>query len=215
MRELDPYFVWGCNFSIRKEALLKAGGFHPDGMPQNLIRYRGDGESSVSQHIKKSGYRTIFNPKASVHHVVSAKRMTLEYFQRRAFNQGISDSYTMIRKTKQADVAKPFLSRLKGIRRRLQDCALDLQTAWRMKMGVSRAMFLRSFKIAVRDSYQKGYQFHQEAAALDPLLMEWITREHYRGVNALLPTGAAERSEAMETGISENRQTPPEGQEEN
>jgi glucosyl-dolichyl phosphate glucuronosyltransferase len=33
----SPYSVWGCNFSIRKSTLLEASGFHPDGMPKELI----------------------------------------------------------------------------------------------------------------------------------------------------------------------------------
>jgi len=31
--DIDPAFVWGCNFSIRKEQLIQYGGFHPDAFP--------------------------------------------------------------------------------------------------------------------------------------------------------------------------------------
>ena len=96
--EIDPGYVWGCNFSIRKKTLLEAKGFHPDGFPQDMIKYRGDGETSVSDYIRKKNYKTIYNPKASVYHFVPKNRMTLDYFCKRAFNQGISDSYTEIRK---------------------------------------------------------------------------------------------------------------------
>jgi len=96
--EIDPGFVWGCNFSIRKNILLEAKGFHPDGFPQNMIKYRGDGETSVSNYIKKMKLKSIYNPKASVYHFISKNRMTIDYFCKRAFNQGISDSFTNIRK---------------------------------------------------------------------------------------------------------------------
>lgn len=33
---IDPSYVWGCNFSIRASALAEVGGFHPDGMPDEL-----------------------------------------------------------------------------------------------------------------------------------------------------------------------------------
>jgi len=96
--EIDPGYVWGCNFSIRKKILLEAKGFHPDGFPQNMIKYRGDGETSVSNYIRKMKYKTIYNPKASVYHFVPKNRMTIDYICKRAFNQGISDSFTEIRK---------------------------------------------------------------------------------------------------------------------
>jgi glycosyltransferase involved in cell wall biosynthesis len=98
IREIPPDYIWGCNFSIRKSILLEAGGFHPDGFPQEMIQYRGDGESAVSEYIRKKGYKTIYNPSASVYHFVSRNRMTLDYFCKRAFNQGISDSFAEIRK---------------------------------------------------------------------------------------------------------------------
>jgi glycosyltransferase involved in cell wall biosynthesis len=46
-REISPLQVWGCNFAIRRQVLLDAGGFHPDAMPPELIRFRGDGETHV------------------------------------------------------------------------------------------------------------------------------------------------------------------------
>jgi len=95
--EIDPGYVWGCNFSIRKRTLLEAKGFHPDGFPQDMIKYRGDGETSISNYIRKNKYKTIYNPKASVYHFVPKNRMTIDYFCKRAFNQGISDSFSDIR----------------------------------------------------------------------------------------------------------------------
>jgi glycosyltransferase involved in cell wall biosynthesis len=96
--EIDPCYIWGCNFSIRKKTLLEAKGFHPDAFPQDMIKYRGDGETSVSNYIRKKSYKTIYNPKASVYHFVPKNRMTVDYFCKRAFNQGISDSFADIRK---------------------------------------------------------------------------------------------------------------------
>ena len=95
--EVDPGYVWGCNFSIRKNVLLEAGGFHPDSFPQSMVMYRGDGETHVSNYIRKKGYKALYNPKASVFHFVTKGRMTIDYFCKRSFNQGISNSYSSIR----------------------------------------------------------------------------------------------------------------------
>jgi hypothetical protein len=64
---------------------------------QEMIMYRGDGETYISDFIRKNGLKAIYNPKASVYHFVPTKRMTIDYFCKRSFNQGISNSYSEIR----------------------------------------------------------------------------------------------------------------------
>ena len=92
--EIDPDFVFGCNFSIRKSLLTQIGGFHPDGVPDSQLKYRGDGETHVGRQVSKLGYKTMYNPKASVNHWVPKSRMNLSYIKKRAFMSGISQSYT-------------------------------------------------------------------------------------------------------------------------
>ncbi len=154
LNEIDPYYVFGCNFSVKKSILFEAGGFHPDGMPENLIKYRGDGETHVSSFIKKSGYKTIYNPKASVYHFVSKERMTKEYFAKRAFNQGISDSYTDVRN---------------GFKRSL--------FKFRMKIFIKKYFFRHD--VFFEENYLKGYQYHQNEFKNDKKLEEWIKKENY------------------------------------
>src|SRR5262249_31079384 len=50
-KRVDPLLVFGCNFSIRRAVLTEAGGFHPDGFPEQLTRFRGDGETYVSRYL--------------------------------------------------------------------------------------------------------------------------------------------------------------------
>lgn len=154
IQEISPIYVFGCNFSIRKNILLEAKGFHPDGMPQELIRYRGDGETHVSQYIQDKGYKTIYNPKASVCHLVSEGRMTKEYFKQRAYNQGVSDSYTSIRN---------------GLRRSF------LKT--RLKLFIKKYLLRKN--IEIDEAFFLGYQYHQRQARENPQLLAWIKRESY------------------------------------
>lgn len=154
VQEVSPFYIFGCNFSIRKNILLEAGGFHPDGMPQNLIRYRGDGETYVSQYIRSKGYKVIYNPKASVYHFVSAGRMTKKYFIQRAYNQGISDSYTDIRDNRRRYF---FIKNIK---------------LWLKK-------YLFNKDTAIDKSFVEGYQYHQEQVREDPQLLAWVKRDSY------------------------------------
>ena len=93
--------------------LIAAGGFHPDGMPKELIRFRGDGETHVSRHVAESGLECVFHPGASVHHKVTPERMTYAYFRQRGFNQGVSDSYTQLRQQDLPSISgkRPFIKR--------------------------------------------------------------------------------------------------------
>ena len=86
---IDPRFIWGLNFAIRKQTLFDLGGFHPDCLPKHLQRYQGDGETGLSFKAKQRGIVSAYQPKAVVHHHIPRQRLTLEYFQGRFFYQGV------------------------------------------------------------------------------------------------------------------------------
>ncbi|HCY35675.1 MAG: hypothetical protein DKM50_06810 [Candidatus Margulisiibacteriota bacterium] len=153
IKEISPHYVWGCNFAIRKSILLDAGGFHPDGMPQELIRYRGDGETFVSQHVMEKGYKTLYNPKASVYHIVPVSRLTIEYFMRRSFNQAISDAFTCVRKSGEYG---GFQS---------------------LKKNIAKARNEVEEKIII--AYNSGIDFYTKEINDDQSLLEWIMEPSY------------------------------------
>ena len=171
---ISPQYVWGCNFSIRKDILLEVGGFHPDGFPDNLLKYRGDGETAISNKIEKTKYVTFFNPNASVFHHVPRKRMTFDYVYRRGYLQGISDSYTNIR-----DEGG------------LLNYKLLQNNFFYIKYRANQFLFnLKSKQFDPLTIYQKGwwagYFFHQSEAKRDKLLLNWILQEDYFGPKGIL-----------------------------
>ena len=97
-KEITPYYVFGCNFAVRKSVIQATEGFHPDGMPKKLLMYRGDGESYIASYIIKNNLKTKYLPGASVKHFVSKNRMTKEYVNGIAYRNGVSDMFTMLRK---------------------------------------------------------------------------------------------------------------------
>jgi glycosyltransferase involved in cell wall biosynthesis len=167
-KELSPFFVWGCNFAIRKNVLLAAGGFHPDGMPRDLIRFRGDGETHVSRYVAQKGLKCVFHPGASVHHKVTPDRMTHDYFRRRGFSQGVSDSYTRLRQGNlSASLNKP--NTLGHIFRRLaHSCRNSVLGA-----DVRRALDQLSL------GHREGFTYHQAVYKDDAVVREWVHRTSY------------------------------------
>jgi len=171
--DVDPHYVWGCNFSVRRDVLLSAVGFHPDAMPADRIHLRGDGESHVSEWIRLAGMRAVFDSGASVHHTVPASRMTSDYFSQRAYAQGISDSYTDIRThgTSRCPVSVRIRRRARNLARHVAAAARHPTTSAGRESGrVVRRSLL---------GWQSGYDFHQRAVDEDPELLAWVTKENY------------------------------------
>lgn len=171
-RVMSPYKVWGCNFSIRRDVLMAAGGFHPDGMPDELVRFRGDGETHVSRYVSENKLKCIFDSDASVFHKVTPERMTLEYFRKRGFRQGISDSYTELRQNsaksqiRKSSKAETHFTRIKDQARRLKH----------MVRGNSGKRLPYQY---FDDGYRAGYAYHQEVYAVDPEVRAWVHKEDY------------------------------------
>lgn len=153
--EIPHEYVWGCNFSIRKDVLKKVGGFHPDSVPQELIKYRGDGETAVSFAVRDLGLKAMYNPKAAVFHVVSSNRLTVDYIYQRAFNQGVSESYTQIRLNRALSSPMHYASPSDTIHE-----------------TVSRGMV-------------DGFNYHQQMVQVDRKLQEWVLRDNYFGENGV------------------------------
>lgn len=172
MFDIDPAFVWGCNFSIRKEQLIQYGGFHPDAFPADMLRYRGDGETAVSDAVRRFGARTLFHSGASIRHHVPAERMTVEYFQKRAFAQGVSNSYARIRELGH------YHSSISAMMHQIRVFLLNCYSKLRLKVYPVNNE-LESVKHCVNMAYWDGYRYHQYEVAQNPDLLAWVLRERY------------------------------------
>jgi glycosyltransferase involved in cell wall biosynthesis len=173
--EIDPEFVWGCNFSVRASVLEAAGGFHPDGVPREHLRLRGDGETYVSTVVRREGWRAWFDGRATVHHLVDARRMTPAYFEERAFAQGISDSYTAIRAAGRVEPDRH------GLRQRLHRALAPARDWWASGgwRGEPASAELRAVQARVRAGYRRGWDFHRTEVDRDPALLDWVLKDNY------------------------------------
>jgi len=160
-KDVPADFVYGCNFSIRRSVLYECGGFHPDAMPQELIRYRGDGESALSRKITEEGYRAVYEPEATVYHLVSSERLSVDYFYKRAFNQGVSDSFTEIRR--KGGVCETRGTRGNG----------------GLINRLIRIIREKPIQKKVRASYFEGKEFHRKSVEADSELLSYVLRETY------------------------------------
>ncbi len=170
VREIDSNYVWGLNFSIRKQALFDLRGFHPDSVPKHLQYFQGDGETGLTLKANQLGYKAIYQPRALVLHQVSKERMTYEYFEKRSFFQGVCNSYTDIRqsngKLKSTSVKEKIKASLKVIKQKILT---------KNKIFSEKEALKQRFHTA----FLEGYQFHQNAVRQNPEILNWILKSDY------------------------------------
>jgi len=88
---------FGANSVYRKSVLQACRGFHPDGMPNHLLMYRGDGESYVGRYITEHKMKAMYYAQASVYHMIDRNRVSDSYLNYMDFRNGISSMYTCLR----------------------------------------------------------------------------------------------------------------------
>jgi glycosyltransferase involved in cell wall biosynthesis len=174
-KEISPYYVFGCNFSVRKQIVIDAGGFHPDGMPFELIKYRGDGETYISQFVENRDLKAYYHPLASIYHWVPNSRMTEEYFCKRNYIQGISDAYSELRnesnkksnKSKIINKLKLFLKVLSGYE--------QIKYLLEIKTETNKT----DFEKKLIKSHQNGFIYLSKCYQHEKEIKDWVHKENY------------------------------------
>jgi glycosyltransferase involved in cell wall biosynthesis len=78
-------FPYGANFAVRKEALMRIGGFR-SAYGRKGNDYAGGEEIVVSYSMKEIGFKVGLNPKMRVIHDVDASRYTVEHVEKTMLN---------------------------------------------------------------------------------------------------------------------------------
>ena len=185
IQKICPTLVWGLNFGIRKETLFNLGGFHPDGVPWEMRKYRGDGESGLARKAKDHDLTAVYNPQMALEHIVPLNRMTIEYFEKRSYLEGISSSYAQKRQEPpqikpSPDVnsdsipKKPFWKRILSKIMRISLLILRPK-----RSTATKDSNLLSLQDRINLKQKEGYEFHREEMEKDPLLVKWVVKENY------------------------------------
>jgi glycosyltransferase involved in cell wall biosynthesis len=186
---IDPSFVYGDNFFIPAQVVFELGGFHPDSMPGDQLRYRGDGESALMMRFKKAGLRAWYDPIATVYHRIPRTRASLDYLRKRAYAQGISDSFAEIRARHfdNSDPTDKKASRPELIRKNFRfyaDRIREKSLSQLFSSLATRIMKLIPFsqpniKERLNRAHLAGYNYHQNEVRKDSKLLKWVLQESY------------------------------------
>lgn len=158
IKNINPEYIFGLNYSIRRETIMKLKGFNPDLMPKERQYFQGDGETGLSKKIASLNLRADFVKGALIHHQIGAKRLSKEYLNKRSYFQGVVDSYSSIRQ----------LNRLSYAR------------------YVKHVFFVWACQLLHRKNslynYSKGYISHQQSVSKNSKLKSWVEQSHYYDV---------------------------------
>ncbi len=117
-----------------------------------------------------AGGLAMYHPEAAVTHLIPKQRLTLRYFRRRAFLQGVSDSYTQIRKLgaiPDRHEPAPRLNFTSFVKKSLRSV-------------LNRNPLSKQYQRYCADlAYQNGIRFHEYEVGRDPQLLQWVLKDNY------------------------------------
>jgi hypothetical protein len=139
-------------------------GFHPDLYGPGLEMFQGDGETGLTMKAINAGNKALYHPGALVHHHIPSSRLTGEYFGRRAFFQGIADSFSSLRR------GEPSRSLLQKW--------LD---SWRLMLRPRKYSNkeVREIRLLTERKYREGYGFHQAWFRKSAVVRNWVMKSDY------------------------------------
>lgn len=167
VHNVNPNYIWGQNFHICRPTLMELGGFHPDGVPSHLQRFRGDGETGLTMKFAADGRRADYLAGVAVRHLIPESRMTHEFLLRRSFSQGVSDAFSRLK----ASGAKTATQGAQNaVRVRFEFRRLFAYAAPRRSESVGQ---MRKY------AHEAGQEFLNREYLQDSKLREWVHRPDY------------------------------------
>lgn len=188
---IHPNWIWGLNFAIRKDVLIDCGGFHLDLVPKQYMRWQGDGETGLTMKIAEKGYKAVYRQDSLLFHHCGADRLNADYFVKRAYYQGVCNSFTALRPELLGNVLPKINPAIKDLKTRLRHQASNLKNRFLVTLLHARirspwAEASAEIRARCQEAEQRGYAFHQEEALNDSFLQEWIKRPNYFDVDLRL-----------------------------
>jgi len=179
IKEINVNMVWGLNFTIRKAAFFELGGFHPDSIPSNFQHFQGDGETGLTMKGEILNKKALYHPGLLLYHEVSNSRMTYDYFDKRAYYQGVCNSYTKIRRDffqlgNQKSISPSRYIKNVIIRKILH----KIKSLVRKNHNEENIEYLK-LNTRFKQKEKEGFDFHHKVALENQVLKNWVLKSDY------------------------------------
>jgi GT2 family glycosyltransferase len=120
---------FGANCAVRRQVFDQVGGF-ADALDRTGDSLLSGGDVEFFARVRRAGHAITYDPTAGVRHRIGKERLTIEYFERRAFGQGQTDvvlhaintGAPPLSQTRRRDLASAVTKMLLGVpgRRRIR-----------------------------------------------------------------------------------------------
>jgi glycosyltransferase involved in cell wall biosynthesis len=172
---IHPNYVWGLNFTIRKSVFINLGGFHPDNITPEFQMFQGDGETGLTMKAFLKGNKALYNKNVMLHHQIPSNRLTFDYFDKRAYYEGVCNSFTDIRNNYFKNDDIPQLEIQQNV---------DIYTKFKKRFNIldfSIMNFIKKRKYNKRFSKKRleGYAFHNKMFATNSRVNKWVLKNDY------------------------------------
>ena len=176
---VNANYIWGLNFTIRKITFHSLGGFHPDNIPKSLQHFQGDGETGLTIKANEKNCKAWYHPDAMLYHQVATSRLTYEYFDQRAFYQGVGNSYTAIRKLN-GHYKNDFDTLKRKTINNLKSTLMPAKEFIYQKISGDKVPYsMQQLKKRFDAKEIEGYKFHQASFNESEIVRKWVLKENY------------------------------------
>ncbi len=169
--EIDPNYVWGLNFTVRKSVFMELGGFNPDNIRKDLQMFQGDGETALTNKAKAFNKKALYSSGVLLYHQISKERLSFDYFDNRAFYAGVCNSFTSLRSSFMIEAIEP----LPSLANRIYDKIKNL--IFRIKISFYPQIRTLYKRFSLKEN--EGFLFHQENYRNNPKVREWVHKDNY------------------------------------
>ena len=174
---IDPNLVFGLNFCVRKETVLKLGGFHPDSFPPKLQKYQGDGETGLTMKAVTNNLTALYSSNLLLKHYVNKERLTLGYFEKRAYFEGVAKSFTDLRISSVSNKERKSL--VKVLKDKIWPYYYLLKISLTSINGKPIPKKVKEMKKLIDIQNKAGYNFHQNEFKNDAQVRKWVLRDNF------------------------------------
>jgi glucosyl-dolichyl phosphate glucuronosyltransferase len=158
---------FGVNMAIRRNILIKLGGFNPEAFGDTWL---GDGETGLVYKLWDHKLPIGYVPTALVYHHISSARMTVQYLCRRMSNQGMCDLYSQFHR----HLPKPV-----SIVKQATRLALTQAGSWVRACSVRGRTDIPSLNVQLEAARTQAQLRYMLKIALSRKLQNFVTKDDW------------------------------------
>lgn len=179
----NPIYAWTLNYSIRKDLFLEVKGLNVEMAAAPYEMWQGNGEYGLALKLIDIGVFAFYSNDLLIFHDLPKDRLTLSYFCKRSYRQGIEDAYTQARlNTRLTTVYSQKKSHVKSFLNRIWNLRI-LFIIHKSPTDFSKSWNFFVYYYFIKIYYYLGLLKYKKAICQNPEIKNWNQRDNYLDAN--------------------------------